>query len=139
MTGRVITSYSIHYTKLYDQVDRLGIKLRPQSLGHLLDLDHQRLQLAVHPAQLAVTLDLHITGQRRIRPATLALGQVRQQPARHQQAANQQQNPIVFLEKIRITSYNVCYTKLLRSAFQKFRQSFTGDGYGGGNIFTVAG
>ena len=82
----VITSYSIHYTKLYDGGDRL-IKLDGvdhgavpvHRVGHLVDrgaFDHQEEALGV-------------------------LRKLIKRGLRH-------------VHKARITSYNVCYTKLLR-------------------------
>ena len=80
----VITSYSIHYTKLYDDQHVAVGKLEA---GHALFRHDQ--QILVHPDEIPALADLE--------GADLVIGVLDHADA-----------------EARITSYNVCYTKLLR-------------------------
>ena len=93
--GRVITSYSIHYTKLYD------------ALGALAALLGFAWHWAAAAAVLAAGLALH--------SAQLA-GFLRwlRKPSREALPAGRGAWEEAFASLHRITSYNVCYTKLLR-------------------------
>ena len=82
----VITSYSIHYTKLYDFASQLGND----------DLFHR----ATHDP---------LTG---LANRSLFMDRLRNVIARRHRAHTPA--GVVMLDMDRITSYNVCYTKLLR-------------------------
>ena len=84
----VITSYSIHYTKLYER--SLGGQLR--SVGHGTT---GATQADTDAARIVVT-EVLVHGER-----VLA----------HDLAVD---NRTTATDRVRITSYNVCYTKLLR-------------------------
>ena len=84
----VITSYSIHYTKLYDtEADHEGFSFR-LGRGHLPALPVVARGLPPGPGSL---------------PAGVELPRRADAPVR-----------LFFGKQPRITSYNVCYTKLLR-------------------------
>ena len=86
----VITSYSIHYTKLYDYQPAVFVD----------DIDHvDRFAVPAEAANLAKSL-LH-------RPFRLQCDIVRSDEAADAVFRVTEQT-------FRITSYNVCYTKLLR-------------------------
>ena len=94
----VITSYSIHYTKLYDMV--LGQEAPGTNttiFGLFWYLIRQEIPRAVLPVLISVVL--MIIGL--FTPVSLAIIAISSVVA-----------------GIRITSYNVCYTKLLRNALK---------------------
>ena len=92
----VITSYSIHYTKLYDKrLDR-----PPQTCGVARVNDYRQMALAFDNGHGG---DIQCVARRRFKRADAAL-------AKYHVGIAARRN--VFG---RITSYNVCYTKLLRA------------------------
>ena len=85
----VITSYSIHYTKLYEDVARvIGVVCPTLDEGN-----EERRDLKVLCDDVVVSaLDSELGGRQQEEEAAAAIAQAR------------------------ITSYNVCYTKLLRAS-----------------------
>ena len=97
MRRRVITSYSIHYTKLYEGLVRLS--------------ETEWLQAAPDLAPRAAAFDAHPDAVQVLPEARAAEAELaRLSPLR---AVRQDVRP-AGLQRCRITSYNVCYTKLLR-------------------------
>ena len=130
----VITSYSIHYTKLYEH---LPLKLEQKQ--HVLEMVDVKLRLEHLLSQLETEIDI-LQVEKRIR------GRVKRQMEKSQREyyLNEQVKAIqkelgegeegADLEEMdkrikrakmpkeaRITSYNVCYTKLLRTILQSVR------------------
>ena len=89
---RVITSYSIHYTKLYEQ-------LRISSID-AIEIDDALFEVMAEP-RLAPFMHLSLQ-----HGDNLILKRMKRRHSR---------DDAIALAENRITSYNVCYTKLLRT------------------------
>ena len=96
----VITSYSIHYTKLYDTtfggdilVDYSKNLISDETLALLFDLAKE--------TDLRAAIDAMFNGEK--------INRTEGRAVLHVALRNRSDRPI-----LRITSYNVCYTKLLR-------------------------
>ena len=95
----VITSYSIHYTKLYDFIAAAFFyKVEQGELSYNRESRRQLERMIQHSNNASTNWVTRKVGG----PQAV-------------QRILKQQYPAIFQE-IRITSYNVCYTKLLRSA-----------------------
>ena len=87
----VITSYSIHYTKLYDA-------------GELGDLAAEIEQVSAELSRTELELEHRLK----------ELAAAREDSIIREQVLDAARNDVARLRHDRITSYNVCYTKLLR-------------------------
>ena len=110
----VITSYSIHYTKLYERIfsdaDKLSLTLRLED-GHIhrtastkSDGNYQIISFATYDINLNVGQQLEQEQTVKKKDKDLSFTELQEGITN---ATNKQ-------ERFRITSYNVCYTKLLR-------------------------
>ena len=104
----VITSYSIHYTKLYDAV--VGLSVAAEVHGAVVAAGVEVVGVAV--VALLAGLDLMVAAVRAVHAAEVAAGG---RISRRRFTAGAAATTIAAATPLRITSYNVCYTKLLRS------------------------
>ena len=115
MTTFVITSYSIHYTKLYETplsvyLAHRGWKVANVPLVNGIDPPEELFAL---PKDHVV--GLVIDPQRLVELRAARLKNLGQDPKLAYADYEEIEDELRFSKKIRITSYNVCYTKLLRS------------------------
>ena len=103
----VITSYSIHYTKLYDHVEP-GRRI----VGQRIDVRGDVAEMRGAVADADFPGDRPATGGEPAHHQPCSTGLVVQQGLQEGRQPRATQDAVV----ARITSYNVCYTKLLRIA-----------------------